>query len=134
MIVNLPEVFELSKLNMFSFGNADAKRDEIVSNSAYVTSISALSMMRTGNYNLIVGERGTGKSAIFKLSMEGKLDFLTQSDLKNHLIFIESDFELSSFKDTILKKIKRGNEKNKIFYINISYPGSFILPIDCFKA
>ena len=113
MIVNLPEQLDTQLIGTFSFGNADAKRDEIISNNAYVTCISALSMIRTGNYNLIVGERGTGKSAIFKLFKDNQISFITKTGLKDYCIFIESDFELSSFKKTILTKIKTGDNSKE---------------------
>lgn len=89
MIVNLPEQLDTQLIGTFSFGNADAKRDEIISNNVYVTCISALSMIRTGNYNLIVGERGTGKSAIFKLFKDKQISFITKTGFNDHCIFIE---------------------------------------------
>lgn len=36
MIVNLPEQLDTQLIGTFSFGNADAKRDEIISNSPKV--------------------------------------------------------------------------------------------------
>jgi len=123
MIVNLPEQLDTQLIGTFSFGNADAKRDEIISNNIYVTCISALSMIRTGNYNLIVGERGTGKSAIFKLFKDKQVLFITKNGIKDHCIFIESDFELSSFKKTILTKIRTGDnsKENELYKYQLSW-------------
>jgi hypothetical protein len=112
MITNLPKIFKPNKLEDFSFGDVDAKRDDIIGNSFYITSIRAINPIKSGHYNLIVGERGTGKSALFRLFKEDKIK-IQKENKQTYPIFIEADFDLSAFSDFVSRKVKNVTD-NKI--------------------
>lgn len=123
MITNLPKVFDTKKITQFTFGDADAKRDDVINNTAYITSINSLEAIITGKYNIIVGERGTGKSAIFRMFQENKLSFSKKEGYTEHKIFIEADFDLSAFKDFVLRHIKekRSDSETKLYKYQLSW-------------
>ena len=105
MIVNLPEVLPLDKLPQFYFGDAEAIRDDLLTNPFCFCRIKPVQTFLSGRNNIIVGEKGTGKSALFRLLSEGKMSFRDQPYKKQVVIPIEADNNLVLLKQIVLKYI-----------------------------
>lgn len=118
MLINLPEDFPKEKVNNFSFGNVDAKRDNALSSLMYISSNNALQKFKTGRYSIIVGEKGAGKTAIFTLVKNNIISF-DNSKYKIENIFIEAGFDLSLYNQLIsqyVKSHKSGKENLQFKY------------------
>ena len=88
-----------------SFGNVDAKRDEALESLFYVSKNTALQKFKTGKYSIIVGEKGAGKTAIFRLFKDGKIQI---NDNVHECIndFIEAGIDLALYNSLITQLVK----------------------------
>ena len=68
---NLPINFPVEKLSQFDFGDVDAFRDDYLFSAFCSTNFVKLA--RNNKRTLLIGPKGSGKSAVFKAFMEGKL-------------------------------------------------------------
>ncbi|MGJ0514437.1 MAG: hypothetical protein ACR65O_01660 [Methylomicrobium sp.] len=73
MIINLPKQFILQWLDNFDFGQPDAKEDALLSKC--LCFIPAFDEFLRGNKDIVLGERGTGKSALFRLIKDKEYKF-----------------------------------------------------------
>lgn len=88
------EPFLTSKLDQFVFGDPDAKADEVL--LACPQAIRGVREFLAGNKNIVLGERGTGKSALFKLVVEGKYKFIgDQSEKARKQLIVGIDDDLN---------------------------------------
>lgn len=80
------ETFQTNQLAGFQFGDPDAKFDELLLNCPQT--IRGVREFLSGSKNIVLGERGVGKSALFRLVNEGKYKFASEKTEKNrrHLI------------------------------------------------
>lgn len=118
MLVNLPEDFPKEKLNNFSFGNVDAKRDNALSSLMFISCNNVLQKFKTGRYSIIVGEKGAGKTAIFTLFKKNVISF-DNTQYKIESIFIEAGFDLSLYNQLITQYVrshKAGKENLQFKY------------------
>jgi hypothetical protein len=81
MILNFPKNFDLKWLNDFDFGQADAKEDSLLSECLCIT--PAFDEFLSGKKDIVIGERGTGKSALFRLIKDGECGFYKKTASKN---------------------------------------------------
>ncbi|MFN3195269.1 MAG: P-loop ATPase, Sll1717 family [Chlorobiota bacterium] len=108
MIQNLPKQITFYDLQEFSFGDIEAKDDDLLIDSVCRT--SAILEFLVGKKNIVLGEKGTGKTAIFRLLREGKLYFKNKNCFKNILIPVDDNFQYKNIKGKILKLIETDNE------------------------
>lgn len=109
MITNLPDSITLTDLQKFDFGNIEANDDNLLFDSVCVT--SSIIEFQNGKRNIIVGEKGTGKTAIFRLVSEGELKLNSKNRYKNIIIPIEDNFQYKNIKGKVLKLIKTDIEE-----------------------
>lgn len=101
MIKNLPDRFPLSALDKFDFGDAEARDDNLL----------ALCPVPTGSMNdflidkkdIVLGFRGTGKSAIVRLLMERKLRFRTDEGWEPILVCLDEEFDYRAIREHLYK-------------------------------
>lgn len=101
MIKNLPDRFPVSALDKFDFGDVEAKDDKLL----------ALCPVPTGSMNdflldkkdIVLGFRGTGKSAIVRLLMDKKLQFITDEGLESVLICLDEEFDYRAIREHLHK-------------------------------
>lgn len=105
MILNLPKTFPNNKLNKFYFGEIEAKRDKILNNPFYFCNISTLPKILLGRKSIIIGDKGSGKSALFKLISERKLFLDNENNLGDIILPIEADFDFRLLNSLIINKI-----------------------------
>lgn len=114
MISNLPKKISIYDLQKFDFGDIEANDDELLFDSICET--SAILEFLNGKKNIVIGEKGTGKTAIFRLLKEHKLEFNQKNGFKNIIIPIENNFQYKHIKDKILTLIKTSNSDESFKY------------------
>ena len=81
MIQNLPKKINLKDLQNFDFGDIEANDDGLLLDSVCRT--SSIIEFLIGKKNIVLGEKGTGKTALFRLLKEKKLLFKQKNGFKN---------------------------------------------------
>lgn len=114
MIENLPREFTIKQLQRFNFGNIEANDDEILFDSVCET--SAIIEFINGSKNIVLGEKGTGKTALFRLIKEEKLKFNPKNGFLNLIIPIEDNFQYKNIKGKILNHISTNSEDENFKY------------------
>ncbi len=104
MIQNLPKEITFSHLQQFDFGDIEANNDDLLVHSICRT--SAIIEFLRGKKNVVLGEKGTGKTAIYRLLKEHKLNFKPKNGYSNILIPIADNFQYKSIKDKVLRLVK----------------------------
>lgn len=111
MLLNLPDNFSHESLKYISFGNVDAKRDEALESLFYVSKNTALQKFKTGKYSIIVGEKGAGKTAIFRLFKDGKIQI--NDNVHDYINdFIEAGIDLALY-NSLITQLVRTNKQTK---------------------
>jgi hypothetical protein len=116
MIDNLPEKLNYSQLINFNFGDIEASEDEMLFDSVCKT--ASIIEFITGKKNIVLGEKGTGKTALFRLISEEKLKFRPNNGYKNVIIPIADNFQYKSIKSKLLKLID-SDEDDDIYKFQI---------------
>lgn len=131
MIKNLPETLDLNDLLAFNCGEVDAQRDGALKSSMYISSNKAITLFKSGRYSIIVGEKGCGKSAIFRLFQDKKLDFAELENRKNIKIFLEASFDLSAYDEFVNNNIrtKRSKKENREYKYQLVWELYFLYKI-----
>lgn len=114
MIENLPKEITLNELQKFNFGNIEANDDQLLFDSVCKT--TAITEFLNNEKNIILGEKGTGKTALFRLLKEDKLKFSQTDECKNIIIPIEDNFQYKNIKEKILGQISTENGDSSFRY------------------
>lgn len=109
MIINLPKQITLQDLQKFDFGNIEANDDDLLFDSVCKT--SSIVEFQNGKKNIVLGEKGTGKTAIFRLLKEQKLTFNQSHGYKNVIISIDDNFQYKNIKGKVLRLIQTDVEE-----------------------
>ena len=91
MIKNLPNEITINNLQNFNFGDIEANNDDLLVDSICRTS-SIIEFLR-GKKNVVLGEKGTGKTAIYRLLKEEKIRFKPKNGFENLIIPIADNFQ-----------------------------------------
>lgn len=105
MIENLPLELPFRKLTKFEFGDPEGKTDELLDDPRCITLNHCYSgLINNNKRSFIVGEIGSGKSALIKLLLNRKIKFLNQNE---NLIFLilEDDLDYKTIKNSINKQV-----------------------------
>lgn len=112
------EPFQTSKLSGFQFGDPDAKVDDLLLTCPQT--IRGVKEFLGGTKNIVLGERGAGKSALFRLVSEGKYKFSTEHTEKDKprkqlIVSIDEDLDYITIANVIesrfVDKAKRSHGK-----------------------
>lgn len=87
MIHGLPKELPTSILSDFDAGNQDAKKDRLLRQC--FCDIAPVRRFLRGDKDFLVGVKGSGKSAIFKLLKKGDIEFENKSNLKQIIISVD---------------------------------------------
>lgn len=109
MIINLPKKITLQDLQKFDFGNIEANNDDLLFDSICKT--SSIIEFQNGKKNIVLGEKGTGKTALFRLLKEQKLSFNQKHGYNNVIIPIEDNFQYKNIKGKVLRLIQTDIEE-----------------------
>jgi len=114
MILNLPKEISFLDLQKFNFGDVEANNDDLLIDSVCRT--NAIIEFLRGKKNIVLGEKGTGKTAIFRLLREGKLSFNAKNGFTNLLIPIADNFQYKNIKDKVLKLVSTETQDESFKY------------------
>jgi hypothetical protein len=110
------EPFQTSKLAGFQFGDPDAKVDDLL--LICPQTIRGVKEFLGGSKNIVLGERGAGKSALFRFVSEGKYKFNsehTDKSRKQLIVSIDEDLDYITISNVIesrfVDKAKRPHGK-----------------------
>lgn len=110
------EPFQTSKLSGFQFGDPDAKVDDLL--LICPQTIRGVNEFLGGTKNIVLGERGAGKSALFRLVSEGKYKFNSEQSDKSRkqlVVSIDEDLDYITMSNVIesrfIDKAKRPHGK-----------------------
>lgn len=113
------EPFQTSLLSSFQFGDPDAKVDDLLLNCPQT--IRGVREFLSGGKNIVLGERGSGKSALFRLVTSGKYRFVSDHTEKNEktrkqlIVAIDEDLDYLTISNVIesrfVDKAKRPHGK-----------------------
>lgn len=102
MIKNLPLEFPVSALELFDFGSAEAKDDQLLTSCPVPT--SAMSAILDGAKDIVLGYRGTGKSATVRLLSEKKLIFKLPEGWNSHLVVLDEELDYKTIREHLYKR------------------------------
>jgi hypothetical protein len=114
MITNLPLKITKNNLQEFDFGNIEANDDNLLFDSVCKT--SSIVEFLSGKKNIVLGEKGTGKTALFRLIKEEKLKLKQKNGYKNIIIPIEDNFQYKNIKGKVLRLIETDIEEENFKY------------------
>lgn len=105
MIKNLPKELEISNVYEFNFGDTDAKDDDLLPKCPIV--FRPIQEFLEGGKHIVIGDRGTGKSALFRMIRDKQLQFrMSGRGAKRQIIVaIDDDLQYSKLKHQVLKAI-----------------------------
>ncbi len=99
MIRNLPKLFPTESLEQWEFGDVDAQSDDLLEKCYYQLD-SVREFLKDGK-SLAVGERGAGKSAVFKMIVRGHLKFDSPTVRQQYIVPIEEELEYRLLKNEL---------------------------------
>lgn len=101
---NLPDRFPMSSLSDFNFGSPDGKDDPLL--EACALKITPISEFLEENKSIVVGERGSGKTAIFRLLSDGKLAFKSTEKFSQIYVPIDEDLAYKTLREHVSFQVK----------------------------
>lgn len=114
MIKNLPATFPLAALERFSFGGPDGKDDPLLEQCSL--RIRPIIEFLDENKSIVVGERGTGKTALFRLIAEETLQFVNHDKRTQICIPIDEELAYRTLREHVSKQIQDQTGKPSIAY------------------
>ncbi|MEW6703976.1 MAG: hypothetical protein AB1430_03905 [Pseudomonadota bacterium] len=112
MIKNLPETFPISAIEEFHFGDAEAKDDGLLSTCPVPT--AALREFLEDRKDIVLGYRGTGKSAIVRLIVEQKVSFRQEEGFKALNLALDEEYNYRSIREHLEKHATEAREKKLV--------------------
>jgi len=110
MITNLPIKFPVSALHDFDFGDADAQMDKLLLDCVVPT--APMAEVLADRKDIVLGYRGTGKSALVRLLAEGHLTFKCEGGLKPIVLTLNEEFPFRLIADLLGRsKVSEKNQK-----------------------
>lgn len=116
MINNLPSKFPLDKLNGFTFGNVEGKVDNLLNDPICICRIKPIEEFLQGEKSLIVGERGVGKTALFRLIADRKLEFNNYTQSTYIIVPIDEELQYNIIKNKIKSQLHSSMDRDDAIF------------------
>ena len=116
MISNLPKRFPIDKISELDFGDVEGKNDELLKNPICICKIDGIEEFLLGKKSLVVGERGAGKTALFRLVSNGTFKFKQVANEKHIILPIDEELQYEIVKDRVCKQFVSHISKEDILY------------------
>ena len=101
---NMPQRFKVANLSTFDFGSPDGKDDSLLEACSLI--ITPIAEFLEENKSIVVGERGTGKTALFRLLSDGKLRFLSTEKYSQIYVPIDEELGYKTLREHLLAHVK----------------------------
>ncbi len=102
MITNLPEKFKIEHLGHFNFGDPDATIDLLFKDQTCLCRTNSIIEFLNDRHSILVGERGTGKTALARMLNEKILSFPIETGASNIIIPVDQSLDYRTLKDHII--------------------------------
>lgn len=112
MIKDLPPTISSRSLDNFYLGNQEAIRDELLSRC--YCEIPPVRRFLQGDKDYLLGVKGSGKSAVFRLLLENKISFENKSKLNQIIVPIDQDIDYLSVKYHLQKSLDSAIEDEDV--------------------
>lgn len=116
MISNLPKRFPIEKISELNFGDVEGKNDQLLENPICICKIDGIEEFLLGKKSLVVGERGAGKTALFRLISNGTFKFKQESNEKHIILPIDEELQYEIVKDSVCKQFVSHITKEDVLY------------------
>ena len=117
LFTNLPQRLSASNLEQFTFGNPDAAHDKLIKDAMCVCKIRPIQEFLEDEKPILVGEKGTGKTAVFELLREKRLRFKCPSQIKEVIIVpINQQLDYRALKERVVSNIASGVKDESLLY------------------
>ncbi len=118
MLKNLPKTINATEiLDSFDIGDVDASEDSLLKNELCVCKIQPIRDFLRGNKSIILGHRGAGKTALFRLVSEGRLNFSSGDENTNHIILtIDEELQFHTIHSIIKQRVKSAEDSMWLTY------------------
>lgn len=103
-IANLPERFPLANLSRFYFGEPDGKDDPLL--ETCLLRITPVVEFLEESKSIVVGDRGTGKTALFRMLAARKLQFKSTGKLTQYYVAIDEELAYKTLKQHIVSQVR----------------------------
>ncbi len=114
---NLPQRLSANNLEQFTFGNPDAAHDKLIKDAMCVCKIRPIQEFLEDEKPILLGEKGTGKTAVFELLRENKLRFKCPPQIKEVLIVpINQQLDYRALKERVVSNIASGVKDESLLY------------------
>ena len=104
MFKNLPKKISLDTFSKFDFGDVEAMRDNLLNTKECVCLTEPLRTFIEDEANVATGDKGSGKTAAFKLLRDGLLKFSDKPNGNPLLIPISDEYDYKTVKSKIIKQ------------------------------
>ncbi|GBF44413.1 hypothetical protein LPTSP2_37160 [Leptospira ellinghausenii] len=113
MISNLPNSIPISKLKNFHFGDVDGIHDQLLDHAYVFCGTSPFIQISKARKRIIIGPKGSGKTAMFRLMRDKKIPIHCDSE-ELRTIGIQADLNLKSLKEFVLDRINLQSKKSSL--------------------
>jgi hypothetical protein len=114
MLQNIPDKLDASILEKFDLGSGEAVKDKLLEDC--FCRISAINTFLEDQHSILVGAKGSGKTAVFTLLKTGHLQFRNQQKDKVIIIPIDEPIEYATISSVIQASLKSQIENGAIRY------------------
>lgn len=116
MLKNLQPQIDSNVVRNFDFGSIDAWDDQLL--HSCFCEIEPVDEFLRGSKELLVGAKGAGKSAVFRLVSEGKIHFNNPRRLKQIIVPVNEVMEYTAIRRLVNDRIggNIANEDNELFF------------------
>ena len=105
MVTNFMESIECYKFDYFNWGYEDAIEDNLLEDELCFCRNISVKEYLSGEKIYILGNKGTGKTALYKLTKDKRIQFTNDLDNTKHIIGFEEDYQFSIMKKFIERNI-----------------------------
>ncbi len=114
MIYGLPETIHASILDQFDLGSDEAHNDNLLDQC--FCEIEPIIRFQKNRHDILVGAKGSGKSAVFRMLRDGKLDFDDCPRARSEFVCIDEKVEYESIRAALACNLKTRIDKEEIQY------------------
>ena len=114
MIANLPSSVEAKIVSDFNIGEADALEDDLLWDC--YCDIFPIKEYLKGKKDILLGNKGSGKTAVFRLLQEKKINFYNEKSYKQIIVSIDESVEYLSISSKLNEVMKTSIESDDTKY------------------
>ena len=119
MILNLPDSFSVDLLDEFDFGKEDARNDKLLKYLECAHVLPSFKKFLKNDYAFIRGDKGTGKTVLFRMIRNDYVALESNSSSNNVAIFVEKGTQFQAIRHHLSEKIIVSSDDEKFKYVAV---------------